>query len=283
MRNVAEQVTDEEMAIYARLIYDRTGIHISPQKKVLLSNRVRRRLQATGFDEFGGYLAHLRLLPDNDPEWDALLHEITTHETYLFRDDAQWQWFRGTYLREAVAAANAGLRPRQLKVWSAACSSGDEAYTIAACVAASLDLSAWHVRILGTDIAVGAIEAARSATFTERAMRLVPPKLRLLYFEEMERGRLWRAKPMLTRLVHFEQHNLLHPIRYKRFDVVFLKNVLIYFDGQSKRAAMEHVRAALAPGGWLVCGGAEGISDLLTDYERHRSWLYRKPGGPRHG
>lgn len=283
MRNVAEQVTDAEMAAYARLIYDRTGIHISPQKKLLLSNRVRRRLNATGCADFSSYLALLHRLPDNDPEWDALLHEVTTHETYLFRDEAQWDWFSETYLREVEGAASAGLRPRKLRIWSAACSSGDEAYTIAACVAGGLDLSAWQVRILGTDIAAGAIEAAQKATFTERAMRLVPPSLRLQFFEEVQGGQLWQPRPLLTELVRFQQHNLLHPARSRRFDVVFLKNVLIYFDSRSKRVAMEHIRAAIAPGGWLVCGAAEGVSDLLSDYERFRPWLFRKPGGPRHG
>ena len=283
MPTVADQVTDAEMAGYARLIYNRTGIRISPQKKMLLSNRLRRRLRATGLTDFRSYLTHLRRLPQNHCEWDALLQEITTHETYLFRDDAQWRWFREHCLRELEAAARAGLRTRQLKLWSAACSSGDEAYTIAACVAAGLDLTAWQVRILGTDIAAGSIEAARRATFTQRAMRLVPPELRLQFFQEVERGQLWQPRPVLSELVRFQQHNLLQPLWQKRFDVVFLKNVLIYFDGNSKRAALEHIRGALAPGGWIVCGAAEGVADLLKDYERLCPWLFRKPGGPRHG
>ncbi len=90
---VAEQVTDVQLARYADLIYQRTGIRVSPQKKTLLSNRLRRRLRETGIKDFEDYYKHLENLRPADPEWDAFLQEITTHETYLFRDEAQWDWF----------------------------------------------------------------------------------------------------------------------------------------------------------------------------------------------
>lgn len=279
---IADQMTDADIARYARLIYDRTGIRISPQKKMLLSNRLRRRLRETGLADFRSYLEHLRRLPNGAPEWDAFLQAITTHETYLFRDEAHWRWLRECCLPDLEAAALAGSRLRQLKIWSAACSTGDEAYTIAACVAARLDLAAWQVRIVGTDIAAGTIEAAREATFSERAMRLVPPDLQERFFLETESGRCWHPRPVLTRLIRFQQHNLLQPPPQRRFDIVFLKNVLIYFDGPAKLAALEHVRSAVAPGGWIVCGAAEGVAELLKDFERVRPWLFRKPGGPRH-
>ena len=134
-----QQVTDTELRKFAELIYDRTGIRVSPQKKTLLSNRLRRRLRQTGIETFGEYFKYLRTLKSRDSEWDAFLQEITTHETYLFRDEAQWDWFRKTYLPERLAESRSGSA-RKFRIWSAACSTGDEAMTIATCVAASLPL-----------------------------------------------------------------------------------------------------------------------------------------------
>ena len=102
------QVTDAQLRQFAELIYKRTGIRVSPQKKLLLSNRLRRRLRQTGIAGFGEYYRHLRRLGDDDPEWDAFLQEITTHETYLFRDEPQWDWFRNVFLADCAAAARQG-------------------------------------------------------------------------------------------------------------------------------------------------------------------------------
>ena len=272
-----ESVTDVQLARYADLIYARTGIRVSPQKKTLLSNRLRRRLRATGIKDFEDYYRHLKKLPASDPEWDAFLQEITTHETYLFRDEGQWKWFRGTYLSELNDAARRGSRKRSLRIWSAACSTGDEAMTIACCIAAGLrNYRQWEIRILGTDIGVGAVEQARAAVFGERAMRLVSEEYRRRFFTPAKDSRIWQAKPLLTDLSSFRQHNLMDPLRDKQFDLVFLKNVLIYFDPVSKGKVMTNILAAIRPGGLLVAGAAEGVSDMLKGCQRMESWLYRK-------
>jgi chemotaxis protein methyltransferase CheR len=271
------QVSDNELARYARLIYERTGIRVSPQKKMLLSNRLRRRLRETGIDGFETYYRHLQKLGHNHPEWDAFLQEITTHETYLFRDESHWQWFRKDYLPERAACGVSGKAARSLRIWSAACSTGDEPYTIACCIAGALpNFQAWSIEIVGTDIGVGAVEQARDAAFGDRAMRLVPEEYRR-FFARSDDGRTWRAKPILTNLVRFRQHNLMDPLREKPFDLVFLKNVLIYFDAESKKKVLENVRAALRPGGLLAAGAAEGVAELVKDFTRIQPWLYRCP------
>lgn len=273
-----EQVSDAQMAAYAELIYRRTGIHVSPQKKTLLSNRLRRRLRNTGISSFEEYFKHLKKLRPNDPEWDAFLQEITTHETYLFRDEAQWDWFRKTFLSDFMSSVRSGRLPKRLRVWSAACSTGDEAMTVATCVAATLSqLSSWKVEIVGTDIGVGAVEQARSAVFGERAMRLVPEKLRQRFFQQAKDAKIWQAKPALTAMTTFRQHNLMEPIRERPFDITFLKNVLIYFDTASKVKVLQNVKAVIPPGGLLVAGAAEGVSDLLKDFIRIQPWLYQRP------
>jgi len=272
-----DQVTDRELDSYAALIYERTGIRVSPQKKTLLSNRLRRRLRQTGIDNFRDYLSYLRKLPPHHAEWDAFLQEITTHETYLFRDEAQWDWFRNRYLPERAAEARETNDPRSLRIWSAACSTGDEPMTIAVCIAACLpDYAQWNVRILGTDIGIGALEQAKAAVFGERAMRLVPEDYRRRYFTKAKDANIWQAKPVLTRMIALRQHNLLKPLAERPFDLAFLKNVLIYFDGASKRTVVDNVKAAIRPGGLLVAGAAEGIADMLRDFTRLQPWLFCK-------
>ncbi|MHB8974732.1 MAG: CheR family methyltransferase [Pirellulaceae bacterium] len=271
------EVTDAELAKYAELIYERTGIRVSPQKKTLLSNRLRRRLRETGIRSFSEYYEHLRRVRPNDPEWEGFLQEITTHETYLFRDAGQWEWLRKTFLTQCAAAARAGTRRRTLRIWSAACSTGDEAFTAACCIAAALpDHGEWQIRIQGTDIGTGAVEQARTGVFQDRAMRLVPEVYRKRYFHKTAAG-MWQACPTLMEKVTFRQHNLLDKLRDSPFDLVFLKNVLIYFAPDSKRRVMDNVRAMIAPGGMLVAGPTEGITDLVRDYTRLEPWLFQRP------
>ncbi|MFZ5831535.1 MAG: CheR family methyltransferase [Planctomycetota bacterium] len=273
-----EQVSDKELAQFADLIYARTGIRVSPQKKTLLSNRLRRRLRQTSIQTFGDYYQHLKRLSPQDAEWDAFLQEITTHETYLFRDEPQWDWFRNAFLAEIAAAARDGKRTRVLRIWSAACSTGDEPYTAACCIAACLpNLTQWKVQIVGTDIGIGALEQARSAVFGERAMRLTPVDYKSRYFTKARDAAIWQARPALSSMIAFRQHNLLQPLRDTPFDLVFLKNVLIYFDNESKKTVLDHVRSAVRPGGLLVAGAAEGVGELVKDFERLQPWLYRKP------
>ncbi len=270
-------VTDAQLANYAKLIYKRTGIRISPQKKTLLSNRLRRRLRKTGIEGYDDYFKHLNGLPPSDPEWDLFLQEITTHETFLFRDEIHWQWFRDTYLPQIASDARKEKRKRTLRILSAACSTGDEAFTIATCVAAELTtLGSWKIEILGTDIGVGAVEQARSAVFGERAMRLVPEKLQKRFFTKAKDVNIWHAKPMLTQMTRFRPHNLIEPLQEAPFDIVFLKNVLIYFDNPSKEIVLDHMRKVICPGGYLIAGAAEGIAGLVKDMRREHSWLFQK-------
>ncbi|HBO44784.1 MAG TPA: histidine kinase [Planctomycetaceae bacterium] len=274
-----EQVSDAQLARYATVIRERTGIHVSHQKKLLLSNRLRRRLSETGIASFDAYYRHLSAIPSHDAEWDKFFQAITTHETYLFRDDNHWKWFSDVFLRDHVAARRASGTTRCLRVWSAACSTGDEAYTIACCVAANHAFpSPRHVDILGTDIAAGEIERAKQGLFGPRAMRLVPKEY-LRYFEKDEHTGNWAARPILRRQVRFECHNLMHRLTAMPFDVVFLKNVLIYFDIESKRRALSNIAPLVRPGGFLVAGAAEGVAGATDAFRRVEPWLYQRVVG----
>lgn len=271
------QVSDDLLSRYATLIYDVTGIRMSPQKKTLLSNRVRRRLRETGIASFEQYYTTLRRLKRTDPEWSAFLQEITTHETYLFRDEMHWNWLRTEFLPAMQNAAKSGTRPRNLRIWSAACSSGDEAFTIAACIANDLPgFEQWQIKIIGTDIGLETVKQATAATFGSRAMRLVPAEIRDRWFVQLKGMELWQPHMALRRMTTFRQHNLLEPLHEPAFDLIVLKNVLIYFDTASKQRVVENVRQLMRPGTMLIAGAAEGITDLVKDLRRSLPWLYVK-------
>jgi chemotaxis protein methyltransferase CheR len=273
-----QQVTDEQLAKFAELIYATAGIKISPQKRMMLSNRLRRRLKFNQLDCFDAYLNLLKSRPADDPEWDAFLQEVSTHETFLFRDERHWSWLQSEFLPAILAQARSDQRPKSLRVWSAACSTGDEAFTIATCIADGIaDCGQWKIEIVGTDIGVGAVQQAEQGVFNERSMQLVPEPLRRRLFEPVPGGASWKAKPALSRWTSFRQHNLLEPLKEKPFDLIFVKNVLIYFDVASKKLALANIVPLLAPGGALVTAAAEGVSGLIPDLIKEKPWLYRRP------
>ncbi|MGY8770369.1 MAG: CheR family methyltransferase [Pirellulales bacterium] len=178
---------------------------------------------------------------------------------------------------ELLKEVSQNKRPKNQRVWSANCSTGDEGHSIACCVLDGIGLQqGWKINIVGTDIGVGAVEKAREGVFNQRAMKLVPPVMKKRYFDQMGKVDVWKAKPTISKLINFKQHNLLNPVSERPFDLVFLKNVLIYFNNESKKTAIKHVANAMKPGSYLVAGGAEGIGDLMQGYERLHPWLFRK-------
>ncbi|MBN1395655.1 MAG: protein-glutamate O-methyltransferase CheR [Pirellulales bacterium] len=273
----SDTITDAQLHRFAEMIYRRCGVRIPPRKRLLLSNRLRRRLRQTGVKDFSRYYGFLRRLPADDPEWDAFVQEVTTHETYLFRDEVQWKWFREEFLPDRAAAARRGRAPRTLRIWSAGCSTGDEPASAACCIADVLpDHRRWRIRLLGTDVAHGALEKAAAASFDRRAMRLVPEAYRRRFFKKTGDG-AWKLKPAPAEMIEYRRRNLMEPLDEGGFDLVLLRNVLIYFDAESKAAAVRNVRAALGPGGHLMTGAAEGVAHLLRDVERLKPWLVRLP------
>ncbi len=273
---LSSDVTPRQLDQFAKLIYQRIGVSISPQKITLLSNRLRRRLRQNGMTCYSKYYEYLCKAAPNDPEWEGFLQEVTTHETYLFRDQHHWDWLRETYVPELLAQARGSSRPTKVRVWSAACSTGDEATTIACCLADRLSpANIWKIDILGTDIGAGAVEQARGLTFGERAMRLVPDSYKRRFFSATAPNGSWVAKPAIQDTLRFDVHNLLEPLNEPPFDLIVLKNVLIYFDAQSKQKVLVNVRRMLRPGGAIITGPADGASEYLTNFRSSQGWLHR--------
>lgn len=273
----AKQLSPEEFTRFQEFIYRRTGIRVQDGKITLLSNRIRRRLRERGIDSFEDYFRALSTgrLPDELP---AFIDAVTTNETHFFRTDGHFTWFGGPFLDGLVAEAAAGRRPRSVRVWSAACSTGEEAYSIAICLAEARGrLAGWRLDVLGTDISEAALAVARKAVYPRRSLEQVTPGRLGRHFTASADGLSWTVRPDVARLCSFRRHNLLEPLGDGLFDCVFIRNVLIYFDRASKAIAVRHLIAALAPGGHLVVGPADGIYDMLEPLEKRSTFLYRKP------
>jgi chemotaxis protein methyltransferase CheR len=270
------KLTSEEFRQFRDFIYRRTGIAMQEGKITLLSNRIRRRLRElriVSFDEYYRLLSTARL----PGELEHFVDAITTNETQFFRTITHFEWFGGPFIDEVASRAATGGHQRSIRVWSAACSSGEEPYSLAMCLAeARSRLSGWRCSVLGTDISETMLAKARAARFGERSLELVSPARRTQHFMPGEDGE-WIVRPAVASLCEFRRHNLLEPMREPPFDCIFIRNVLIYFDRESKRTAVRTVVESLAAGGYLVVGPADGIYDMLGDLRRHSTFLYQKP------
>lgn len=275
------ELTEPEFARFRALIYKVAGIRVAETKRVLVSNRVRRRLRATGIDGFSAYYDFL-ISPAGTGEMQLFLDAISTNETYFLRDPKHYQWLADVFIPEAVRLTAEGRRPRTLRFWSAACSTGEEPYSIALKLAAAKAKAPpiWRPTVLGTDLSSTALDGAKAAVYNDRAVHLVGPEERRRYFDvgETPHGNVWTLRPEVRALVSFKNHNLMKPLDEPPFDCVFLKNVLIYFDAESKRTVVDNVLKTIAKGGMLVLGPTEGVHGMLGSLEKIHPWLYRNPG-----
>jgi chemotaxis protein methyltransferase CheR len=271
------ELTEAEFARFRDLVYRTCGIRVAENKRVLMSNRIRRRLRATGIDGYSKYYDFLRSAAGQG-EMQPFLDVVTTNETYFYRDEAHYRWLADEFLPEMIREAGQHKRPRSLRFWSAACSTGEEPYSIALKVAARRpDLAGWKLEVVGTDLSATALAAARAAAYDARALHRVGPEDRRAFFDEGPPGR-WTVRPEVRSLATFRRHNLLDRMAGEPFDCIFLKNVLIYFDAASKKKVVDVILAALAPGGSLVIGPTEGIHGMLGSLVKVKPWLYRKGG-----
>ena len=270
------KLTQDEFDRFRTFIYGKTGIRMADGKITLLSNRIRRRLRDLGIESFEDY--YQQLTCDRLPgELEQFIDAITTNETHFFRTGGHFDWFSSTFLPELLDRATDRRHDRSLRVWSAACSSGEELYTLAICIDEQLHrFAGWNISLLGSDISETMIEAAHRGVFPDRSLEQVSPERRKKYFTPDAAGG-WAIRPRLVQQCEFRRHNLLDPLTGPRKDCIFIRNVFIYFDRESKQRAVRNLIDTLAPGGYLVVGPADGIYDLLGDLEKKSIFLYQKP------
>lgn len=246
-------------------VEERSGIVLEADKQYLVESRLTPVAREAGLANVGALVAQVRGNPNNGLS-RRLIEAMTTNETSFFRDVKPFEVLRQRILPELIAARAA---TRRLDIWSAACSSGQEAYTTAMTIREYFpQLATWTIRILGTDLAPQMVARAREGAFSQLEVnRGLPASLLVKYFDRS--GVTWRAKSVLREMVEFREMNLLSSWNIVQpMDVVFLRNVLIYFNVPTKRTLLGRVRQLLRPGGCLFLGGAETTLNLDDAYEQ---------------
>lgn len=274
-------LSDSAFAELRAFIYERTGIFFADKKKYLLEGRLGKRLQHLKLTGYGEYLQLLKYGKNKDEEYDYLCEAVTINETFFFRNEPQFEALEQVLLPEIVAAKQKSGPPR-LRIWSAACSTGEEPYTLAMLFLERLkprypNLS---VEIVATDINMAVLQVAAKAAYGEYSVRNLPPLYREKYFT-MESGR-FRVREEVTRLVKFQHLNLYNrqEIRQLRnFDIILCRNVLIYFDSKSKVQVVADLYNSLNGGGYLIIGYSEllhGISSAFKVKSLAKATAYKK-------
>jgi chemotaxis protein methyltransferase CheR len=264
-------ITDQEFALFQRLIYKIAGISLSDAKKVLLVGRLSKRLKHYDFGTFSQY--YRMLATGHHPEeLQVMVDLLTTNETYFFREPGHFHFLRDEIIRPRRS-------PAPFRVWSAACSTGEEVYTLAMLLADTLTSAPWEV--LGSDISTQVLARAEAGHYPLERNEGIPPAYLSKYCLKGVRSHSgsFLISPELKRRTHFQQVNLTLPVDagIGDFEVIFLRNVMIYFDMETKRKVVANLLPRLKSGGHLIIGHSETLNGIQQGLELVRATIYRKP------
>ncbi|PTM41862.1 protein-glutamate O-methyltransferase CheR [Bosea sp. 124] len=268
-------MTDADFNFLRLLLHLRSGLSLSLEKRYLAESRLGILCRRRGIDGIETLVAQLRQGSDASLE-NAVIEAMTTNETLFFRDQTPFELFRNVILPEKLAS-NAATR--SLRIWCAAVSTGQEAYSLAMILdEMAARLAGWNIRIIGTDISGEVLERARTGIYSQfEIQRGLPIQMLLKHFHQQ--GDKWQVSDRLRAMVELKQHNLLDPNAHLgQFDVIFCRNVLIYFDVPTKAKVLAALAPRLAPEGAVVLGAAEtviGITTTIVPDRQHRG-LYRE-------
>lgn len=263
-----ESPNEKEFSLFQKLIEKELGIHLARTKAAMLGNRLWRRLEETGCENYKEYYNYIRE-PSHEDELRRSLELVTTNETYFFREEKHFK-----FLLEEIVASHGDLKP--LKVWCAACSSGEEAYSIAMSLE---DSNCQNWQLIASDVNDKVLDKATEAIYLNQRTHLVPPA----YFKKYlslgidEYSGYLRVKPEIRKLVTYQKINLMHDFSsLGTFDVIFLRNVMIYFELGAKKDLLDRITRSLNPKGWLFTGHSESLHGVTNDFECVKPAIYRK-------
>ncbi len=271
-------MTEEEFQRLCDFLYRRTGMLFNEAKRYYVQRRVTERMGAIGAASFASYFARLR--GDVRGEIEQFINAFTVNETYFYREDHQLQCLTSDLLRERL---NIKPKGETVRIWSVPCSTGEEPYSIAIWLLQNWpQVDAHDVEIIGSDIDTEVLEAARAGIYGKRALMRLSPDLVSRYFEQID-DEHWRVIEDLRDSVRFSPVNLVEAAETRangKFDVIFCRNVLIYFDDASRRTAAENLFENLAPGGFICLGHSESMSRISPLFEVCRyadAIVYQRP------
>jgi chemotaxis protein methyltransferase CheR len=261
------QVRPEEIPMVAQLVYQLCGIVVDASKGYLIESRLSGLATANGCATFSDFCRKLR--SSADPLFrNQVIDAITTQETLFFRDSSPFEALQHRVLPNLIDAKAGSPGRRRIRIWSAACSTGQEPYSIAMALCELIpDVFSWDVNILATDISDAAVKHASTGRYAKyEIQRGMKPHLLSKYFHEEPSG--WRVSDPLRSLIAFQRRNLLDPFTsLGPFDVIFCRNVAIYFDLQTRRSLFLRLSERLAADGALFVGAAESLTDMEAEFQ----------------
>jgi chemotaxis protein methyltransferase CheR len=258
----------------AKLVKEQAGIVLGERKRDLVYGRLSRRVRALGFSDFSDYCDHLES-PEGEPERGMMVNAITTNLTGFFREPHHFEFLGKEVLANLVKSRAAS--DRRLRIWSAGCSSGEEPYSIAMTVRSALgDDTRWDAKILATDIDTQMVATARAGLYAMDRAASIP--------DTMKRSFVWQADGQnvemadtLKSLISFKPLNLFDSWPMKGpFDAIFCRNVIIYFDTDSKRALFDRYANILVPGGYMFIGHSESLFQISDRFRHVGRTIYRR-------
>jgi chemotaxis protein methyltransferase CheR len=276
-------LSDEEFRWFSDWLSEEYGLRFGPEKRDILRSRLEPRRVELGFDSFEQLFFHLKYHPGRSAEREKLIPHLTNNESYFFRESEQLEVLRDEVLgslRQRLEARNR----QELRILSAGCAAGEEPYTLAMLVEESgLFRPPWRVRITGIDLDPEALARARRGRYTENAFRRLDPRIRERYFAPTGENGFWELDERIRRMVSFAPANLAERAWVATLpaqNVIFCRNVLIYFGDPKTRLAAEAFYEALEPGGYLFLGHAETLSRVPTRFQpvrRPGAIFYERP------
>ncbi len=275
------EMSGEEFRLIRDLVYDRCGILYREEMKFVMERRLWPRLEQLQLSGYEAYHRYLRYDGQRSLELEVAIEALTTNETYFFREPLQLQALSEELL-PLLAARNAASR--RLRLWSAGCSTGEEAYTLAMLVRQSNLFDGWDVEIYGTDISRKVLATARKAEYGPSSLRGTTPEAQALHFDP--RGLKVAVKPEVRALVSFAHLNLLDAEMTQlvpRMDLVMCRNVMIYFDAPARRRVLKLFYERLVEGGFLLLGHSESLISLTAAFELvhlKTDLVYKRPADP---
>ena len=257
-------MTPSDYDYLRNLLKARSGLVLGADKHYLVESRLLPVVRKAGLGDLSGLV--LKLKGANvEPLIVEVVEAMTTNETFFFRDRIPFDHFRESIMPALLAAR---ARERRIRIWCAAASTGQEPYTLAICLKEmGKTLAGWQVEIIATDISMEALEKAKSGIYSQfEVQRGLPIMMLVKYFSQV--GELWQLTPELRGMVQFRPFNLLQDLsRLGTFDVVFCRNVLIYFDQQTKTDVLDRMVRVIAPDGYLALGAAETVVGLTDSFK----------------
>ncbi|MCR5874531.1 protein-glutamate O-methyltransferase CheR [Phenylobacterium sp. J426] len=271
------KLTPADLERFCRYLYDRTGMVYGESKRYYVERRLADRMRAVRERDFAAYFARLQA---DAGELVAFINAFTVNETYFYREDHQLRCLSANLLPELVRGRGAGDKVR---IWSLPCSTGEEAYSIAIWLLENWPMvDAYHVEICGSDIDTAALAQARLGRYGERALSRLPAELVDRYFEAPFHGER-EIIGDLKESVAFSPANLMEGSSlapHGRFDVIFCRNVLIYFDDAARARAVDNLYTALQPGGFVCLGHSESMTRISDRFKLRRfadAVVYQRP------